>query len=183
MSAIDKFKKANTNFSERGEYLYPIYREEKNEKGETIQVFDREANYRVQIRRCLYKVARPPKKGEYYIAEFTVLESDNPKIPTGSRRTWMQSMDTDAGSTAVPAFVFACLGLDRGNAEDLAKIKKVEADDELASLIASTLEDPTDNACENALKEFEVNVVVREIITKQKQQKFNLHVWTPATAK
>lgn len=184
MGAIDRFKGANTKFSERGEYLIPIMREEKqkDEKSgveKTVLVYDSPANYTLKIKRCIWKTARPPKKDEWYLVEFEVVKSNNPRVPVGALRTWMQGMDNDAGPTAVTDFMFAALGFDRRNAQELAEIKKLDAEGAIPAMLAETLEDPTDPACKNALAGLLVDVEVKEIITKAKQQKFNLHSFFP----
>lgn len=193
MAAIDRFKGANTKFSERGEYLIPIMREEqvKDEKTGNIStklVYDSPANFTLKIKRCLWKTARPPKKDEWYLVEFEVVKSNNPRVQVGSLRTWMQGMDNDAGPTAVTDFMFAALGYDRRNAQELAEIKRLdkEVDDNgvttIAKMLAETLDDPTDPACKNCLSDFLLNVEVKEIITKEKKQKFNLHSFFPEEA-
>lgn len=185
MGAIDRFKGANTKFSERGEYLTPIMRDETivdpvTKQATTKQVYDSPAHYTLKVQRIQWKNARPPKKGEFYIVEGEVTKSDNPKVPVGVKRTWMQAMDNDAGPTAATDFVCAALGYDRRNPEELAAIRKLEKDDRLPALLAETLEDPTDPLCKNALRDFEIDVEVKEIITKEKKQPFNVHNWTPS---
>lgn len=184
MGAIDRFKGANTKFSERGEYLIPIMREEKqkDEKSgieKTVLVYDSPANYTLKIKRCIWKTARPPKKDEWYLVEFEVVKSNNPRVPVGALRTWMQGMDNDAGPTAVTDFMFAALGFDRRNAAELAEIKKLDVEGKIPAMLAETLEDPTDPACKNALAGFFVDVEVKEIITKGNQRAFNLHSFFP----
>ena len=185
-TAADRFKGANTKFSERGEYLLPLQREEKvidpatgKETGTTKLVYDSPANYRLKIKRCLWKSARAPKRGEYYIVEGEVVKSSNPRVQVGSVRTWMQAMDNDVGQTSATDFMCAALGFDRRDATDLVEIKKFDAAGKLPEMLASTLEDPTDPACENSLKELFVDVEVKEITTKVKQQPFNLHTFYP----
>lgn len=182
MGAIDRFKNANTKFSERGEYLTPITKEqtfEENGKQVTKEVYDRPAHYTLKVQRIQWKNARPPKKGEFYIVEGEVTKSDNPKHPVGVKRTWMQAMDNDVGSTSATDFMVAALGYDRRNPDELAKIRKLEKDDRLPALLAETLDDPTDPSCKNAFHDFEVDVEVKEIITKGNQKPFNLHTFTP----
>jgi hypothetical protein len=183
MAAIDRFRGANTKFSERGEYLAPIQREEKQEDGSTKLVYDSPAIFTLKISRCLWKTARPPKRGEYYIVEGEVVRSSNPRVAEGSIRTWMQSMDNDAGQTAVTAFMFAALGLDRRNSEDYARMKEIEDAGKLPEMLAETLaKDPTDPLCKNALEGCVVDVEVKEITTKGKGLPFNLHTWSPHKA-
>lgn len=185
MGAIDRFKNANTKFSERGEYLLPIQREEKvidpvSKQETTKLVYDSPANYTLKIQRVIWKSARPPKRGEFYIVEGEVLKSSNPRVAVGSKRTWMQAMDNDVGPTSATDFMFAALGFDRRDAEQLAEIKKLDVSGKLPEMLAETLDDPTDPACKNALKDCIVDVEVKEIITKAKGQAFNLHTWFPA---
>lgn len=187
MAAIDRFKGANTKFSERGEYLIPIMREEQVKDEKTGQVatklvYDSPANYTLKIKRCIWKTARPPKKDEWYLVEFEVVKSNNPRVPVGALRTWMQGMDNDAGPTAVTDFMFAALGYDRRNAQELAEIKRLDKEEKIPGMLAETLDDPTDPACQNALSDFLINVEVKEIITKEKKQKFNLHSFFPEEA-
>lgn len=185
MGAADRFKGANTKFSERGEYLVPILREEKQKdeasgQERTVLVYDRPANYRLKILRCKWKTARPPKKDEWYLVEVEVVKSNNPRVEVGSLRTWMQGMDNDAGPTAVTDFMFAAIGKDRRNATELAEIKQLDKDGKIPDMLAETLDDPTDPACKNALEGCFVDVEVKEIVTKEKKQKFNLHTFFPA---
>ncbi len=168
MAAIDRFKGANTKFSERGEYLTPIQREEKQADGTYAP------------RPGHLPGARPPKRGEYYIVEGEVVQSSNPRVAVGSVRTWMQSMDNDVGQTAVTAFMFAALGLDRRNSEDYAQMSKLESEGKLPEMLAETLvQDPTDPVCKNALAGAVVDVEVKEITTRGKGLPFNLHTWSP----
>lgn len=184
MGAIDRFRNANTKFSERGEYLTPMTRDEKvidpvTKLETTKEVYDRPAHYRIKVQRIQWKQARAPKKGEYYIVEGEVTKSDNPKHPVGVKRTWMQAMDNDVGPTAATDFVFAALGYDRRNPEELEEMKQLEKDGELPAILAETLDEPTDPACKNALAGLEVDVEVKQIVTKGKQQPFNLHTFSP----
>lgn len=180
MSAAERFKQANAKFSERGEYLPPNQREEKQADGSTKLVYDSPANYTLKVRRCVWKTARPPKRDEFYIVEAEVTKSSNPRVAVGSIRTWMQGMTNEAGPTAVTAFLVAALGYDRRDASDKAAIEGLDKGGKLPALLAQTLEDPTDSSCVNALKDFEVNVEVKEIITKGNQKPFNLHTFFPA---
>lgn len=183
MSAADRFKGANTKFSDRGEYLIPIQREETVDVAgvkTTKLVYDSPANYQLKIKRCIWKTARAPKKGDFYIVEAEVVTSNNPRVPVGSTRTWMQSMDNDVGPTAVTDFMFAALGMDRRDKDGLVEIKKIDAEGKLPEMLASTLEDPTEPSCENSLRDALVNVEVKEITTKAKGQPFNLHTFFPA---
>ena len=168
MGAASRFKGANTKFSERGEYLLPL----QNEKGEATGP----ANYQLEVRRCIWKDARD--KSEFYIAEFEVKKSTNPKVPVGSVRTWMQKWN-DAGKTAAADFMFATIGMDRRNAAELAEIKKLDEDGKIPEMLAATLDDPNDKDCQNSLKGFLVDCEVTEIITREKKQKFNKHTFFP----
>lgn len=184
MGAAARFANANTKFSERLGFLLPIQKEVEIVKPdgskETKLVYDCPANYEVKIRRCKYQTARPPKKDEWYIAEFEVLKSSNPRIAVGALRAWMQAMDNDAAGAATTDFMFAALGLDRRVASELAEIKKLDAEGVLPAMLADTLDDPTDpENCHNALEGKIVCVEVQEIITKGKGQPFNRHTWTP----
>lgn len=182
MGAADRFKGANTKFSDRGEYLIPIQREEKSEVAGNVTtklVYDSPANYRLKIKRVIWKTARAPKKGEFYIVEAEVVTSNNPRVAVGSARTWMQAMDNDVGPTAATDFMFAALGMDRRDKDGLAQIKALDAAGKLPEMLASTLEDPTDPTCENSLRDCLVDVEVKEITTKGKGQPFNLHTFFP----
>lgn len=184
MGAADRFKGANTKFSERGEYLIPIQREEEvtnpvTKSVTTKLVYDSPANYRLKIKRCIWKSARPPKRGEYYIVEAEVLKSNNSRVQVGSVRTWMQAMDNDVGPTSATDFMFAAIGMDRRDAETLVEIKKLDVEGKLPDMLAETLEDAADPACKNSLKDAIVDVEVKEITTKGKGQPFNLHTFFP----
>lgn len=182
MSAKARFAKANTKFSERGEYLTPIMREEKTKNEQTGQettalVYDQPANYTLKIRRCTWKESR--KKDNFYIVEAEVVKSSNPRVAVGQVRTWMQAMDNDVGPTAVTDFMFAALGFDRRQSDELAKIKELDASNAIQDMLAETLDDPSDAACKNSLKDHVVECEVKEIITKGEKKKFNLHTFTP----
>jgi hypothetical protein len=185
MSAADRFRKANTKFSERGEYLIPIEREDKvfdaagKETG-TKLVYDRPANYTLKILKCHYLVTR--EKDEFFILEGEVVKSDNPRVAVGLKRTWMQGMLNDVGPTAVTDFMFAAYGFDRRDSKTLAEIKKIDAEGKLPEMLAEILDDPTDPTCKNALAGKLVDVEVKEILTKVKKEKFNLHTFFPTKA-
>lgn len=170
-SAESRFAKANTNFSERGEYLTPVY--EKAADGSNQ--YKCPALYTLKVKRCTWKETR--EKKQFYIVEAEVVSSSNPDVPVGCTRNWMQSMDNDSGNSSAPAFVFACIGLDQKDSTDLAKIKAMTA--QIPKILASTLEEPTDPTCVNSLKDKLVNVEVSEIITKAKGTRFSLHRFFP----
>ncbi len=178
MGAADRFRKANTKFSERGEYLIPHQREEKDEKtGTTRLVYDRPANYTIRITKCHYLESR--EKDEFFIVDFEVVKSDNPRVGAGVKRTWMQGMLNDVGPTAVTAFMFAAYGFDRQDAKTAIEIKKLDEEGKLPGMLAEVLDDPTDPTCKNSLAGLEVEVEVKEIETKKEKKAFNLHTFFP----
>lgn len=165
MGAADRFKNASTDFGvDRVKPLPPIYREEKDDKGVTKPVFDRAGIYRVKVEKCIWV---DPRKGpDLFIAEFTIVKSNNEKAPVGSRFAFKQNMELEAANTRVVEFMFAGSGVDRRKPDGLAIIKQLEDEGKIPEMLAETLEDPTDPACKNSLKDALLDVEVEERIAK-----------------
>ena len=165
MSAIDLFKGANTNFSERGERLTPLQSEETVEgpdgKKTTKFTYEGPAQYQVKVLRCTWKEARD--KQEYFIADFEVLRSTNPKVNVGVQRNWMQCMTgkgSDAAIKRCGEFAVAAMGLEKTSDEVKAIGDKMDA------ILAAALLDPADPVCQNSLAGCILNVEVKQSISK-----------------
>lgn len=148
MSAVDRFKGANTNFSERGERLTPCQKEELVD-GKIVYHYLGPADYVLKVIKCQWKKARD--NTEYYIADFEVVASTNPDVKPGARRNWMQPMTgkaADIANTRVTEFMLAALGMEKSD----PVVKQLEKEGKLPQMLAETLDDPTDPVCTNALK-------------------------------
>jgi hypothetical protein len=181
MGQFDFSKVGKAKMSERGEPLTPNQRNTGavDDKGKPI-VEKYAANYLLKIRRCLAKRSRAGK--DFFIAEFEVVQSDNPEQSVGTKRTWMQDINIDAGPGALKGFMVACLGIDYRSAEGKAKINELE--DNFDAICTEALEDESDPACENAFAGTFVKCEVKEIDTNPKVKggepgKFNLHTFSP----
>jgi len=114
-----------------------------------------EGDYELKIRRCKWVDTR--KKEEFFLAEFEVTESNNPKTPAGAIRKWMPIMGEDTSDAKLKGFAIACLGIEQGDAE---KIEAASA--ELPGFFEASLDGP-DAENVNALKD----VLVRCEVTKR----------------
>lgn len=66
--------------------------------------------YRVRLENVL--VHKKRLGGHIFIAETTVLESDNPEIKPGELRNWVQPLEVDAAMPRIKCFIGATQGLD-----------------------------------------------------------------------
>jgi hypothetical protein len=74
----------------------------------------------LEIKRITYSDSGA--NGDYYVVEFSVIESGNEKDPVGSERVWTQSMTKKAFPLGkLNAFMFSAAGYDHKNVAD-AKI-------------------------------------------------------------
>jgi len=174
MSARDRFKNANTNFGvDRLKALPAITQEKQDEKGTTQEVYAADANYRVKVLSC--KWISPRKGDDMFIAEVEILKSNNPKAPVGAKFAYKENMGRDAANARLVDFMFAALGVDRRDAKQLAEIKKLEADGKIPDMLAESLDDSSDPACKNALKDCVLDVEVTQRISKEKGQPYRFY--------
>lgn len=131
--------------------------------------------YELEIQRCEYFTSR--KKEEFFLVEYTVLESNNPAHAAGLTRVWMPKMGEDMSESNLKGFILACLGIDKN---DKAAIEKVKED--IPAALEAALDGP-DKENTNALKGTRIHASVKRIITKEKQQPFNAHEFAPSLKK
>lgn len=74
-----------------------------------------EGRYKVRIDTCKAIVSR--NGIAFFVVEATILESNNPERPAGSRCSWLQKIQTDMGPVNIKKFVGAANGLDPASEE------------------------------------------------------------------
>lgn len=112
------------------------------------QVFDRgvplnrngkvgdEHNYVLEVQKALIK---DTQKGLATIVEFTVVSSDDPDDPVGSKRTWFQKMtNKQVAFGAIKEFLYALNGVDRHADPEAAQ----KLDASMESIMDSVEQDP-----------------------------------------
>lgn len=124
-----------------------------------------DGNYLLQIKGCTLKKART--KRNFYLVEFTILESDNEERPAGMTVTWMTDVDNDMGPINIKRFLAAAAGIDP-NSE--------EANKEITSKVAM-LSVSSDQPLAGA--QIYVNV---QTVTTKAGSNFSEHRWQPVTA-
>src|ERR1700744_1284624 len=100
----------------------------------------------LEIKRITYSDGG--KNGDYYVVEFTVLESDSALDATnrqidkkGDERVWTQNMSKKViAFPKLNAFVYAAMGYDRKNNVDAATLAK-EVTPEIESILEATLDE------------------------------------------
>lgn len=129
--------------------------------------------YTLEITKCILKNTR--KSGLAFIAELTVLESNNPAHPVGSKRSWFQKMaDLDVAHGSLKIFAAAVLGFDPMTQKEEIKAK---LDPEIEAIM--------DAACDEGQQVFRGKRVAVECVpttTKEKKLPFTRHNWAPAKA-
>jgi hypothetical protein len=130
--------------------------------------------YKLRLLRCLSKQTQ--KSGVAFIAEFEVLESDNPAHPIGSKGTFFVKMqNAQQGFSNILEMMVAILGFDISNPEHLRQIE-TQLKPQLAQLMTALETQGT-----TVLQGREtVSVECRIILTKANKE-FTLHVWAPWT--
>lgn len=80
------------------------------EYGQYLSGCEQGYDFVLRVDRCLKKKTR---KGDAFIVEFTVMESNAPSDPVGSSRTWFQKLtDTDIAFPAIKTFLITSMGFD-----------------------------------------------------------------------
>lgn len=193
-------KAAGVKLSERGQYLTPARGPSPGldaQTGKPIPGAEIPGQYVLKIKRNIVKHSRTNK--DLWIAECTIVESNNPEHPVGADRNWVQDLsDPQVGFRSVKGFLYATMGLDTKNAEHKKLIDECEAEEEevvidgvkrtvkkdprIVTMMNGAVEDPSDPACKNSLKDALVRVEVKTIKTKEKKQDFSLHIFSPYVA-
>lgn len=130
----------------------------------------------LRIEKCLVKKSR--KSGDLFTVEFTVVKGNDLRDaqgreihPNGTKVTWQQSLrDPDVAFGSLKLFTYAVLGLVWN--KDKAKIVK-EVDPKLEKILDDASGD------DNTLAGEEVCVHTYSKLTKEKQQAFTCHEWSP----
>lgn len=155
MPPMDWSQIGNAPIFERGNYFNP-------------------GRYKLRLLRCLSKQTQ--KSGVAFIAEFEVLESDNPAHPIGSKGTFFVKMaNPQQGFSNILEMMVAILGFDISNPEHLRQIE-TQLKPQLAQLM-TTLETQGTAVLQGHET---VSVECRIILTKANKE-FTLHVWAPWT--
>jgi len=130
--------------------------------------------YKLRLLRCLSKQTQ--KSGVAFIAEFEVLESDNPAHPIGSKGTFFVKMiQQQQAFSNILEMVAAVLGFDITNPQHIAQIDQ-GLRPQLPGLMTALETQGT-----SVLQGHEtVSVECRIIMTKANKE-FTLHVWSPWT--
>jgi len=131
--------------------------------------------YKLKLLRCLSKETQ--KSGTAFIAEFEVMESDNPAHQIGSKATFFVKMgsvqDKQVGFSNILEMMAAILGFDVKNAAHVSQIDR-EVRPTLAAMMTA-LETQGTGVLQG--REF-VSVECRVTLTRQ-QREFTLHTWSP----
>jgi hypothetical protein len=120
-------------------------------------------HYLLEISQVIYKLGR--QRDEFTIAEFVVHESDDPKLPPGSKPSWTCNMKHDAAPGNIKAFMACANGVDPKDDARLA----AENWDEISELAVSARQ---------PLRGKFIVVTVKEVPTKA-GGKFSKHWWEP----
>lgn len=145
----------------------------------TAPIFERgnyfnPGRYKLRLLRCLSKQTQ--KSGMAFIAEFEVLESDNPAHPIGSKGTYFVKMaNQQQAFSNVLEMMAAILGFDISNPEHINQIN-AQLRPQLAGLMTAL---ETQGTAVLGGREV-VSVECRIILTKSNTE-FTLHVWAPWT--
>jgi hypothetical protein len=145
----------------------------------TAPIFERgnyfnPGRYKLHLLRCLSKQTQ--RSGVAFIAEFAVLESDNPAHPIGSKGTFFVKMaNPQQGFSNILEMVTAILGFDITNPAHVTQIDR-DLRPQLPALMTALETQGT-----AVLGGHEtVSVECRIIMTKANKE-FTLHVWSPWT--
>lgn len=103
-----------------------------SDKTDTLEVGD----FLLEIKRCKWIEGR--KKGEeFYLVEFTVLESDNERVRIGAARKWMPKMNEDYSDAKLKGFSLAASGIEGSDASAMSDVEK-----DLPDLLEASLDGP-----------------------------------------
>lgn len=140
----------NAQVFERGQYLTP-------------------GEYTLEIQKTIAK--RSQNSGDVFIVEFTILESNNPEKPVGSRASWVQSFkNVTIALSSIKEFLLAALGVDTS---DKAKLREVEP--RIEDIMNTCVASPGDNPLTG--ERIKVSVVN---VTTKKGGPFSRHDWRVA---
>lgn len=143
----------------------------------TAPIFERgnyfnPGRYKLRLLRCLSKQTQ--KSGIAFIAEFEVLESDNPAHPIGSKGTFFVKMQQQQQAFSnILEMMAALLGFDITNKEHVAQIDQ-QLRPQLAALMTAL--ETQGVAVLNGRET--ISVETRKKLT-QRNTEFTLHTWAP----
>jgi hypothetical protein len=130
--------------------------------------------YKLHLLRCLSKQTQ--KSGVAFIAEFEVLESDNPAHPIGSKGTFFVKMiQQQQAFSNILEMMAALLGFDISNKEHVAQIDQ-QLRPQLPGLMTALETQGT-----TVLGGRETVAVECRVILTKANKEFTLHVWSPWT--
>lgn len=125
--------------------------------------------YKLELKKTIVKQTRA--SGDGFIAEFKVLESNNPKNPAGSDASWFQGLkDKDVAFGAIKEFLYALMGYD---VKDKASREKAKA--ELDPVIEKLVNEAIS---QNVLAGKTISCQTSSKLTKNKVN-FTVHTWSP----
>lgn len=143
----------------------------------TAPIFERgnyfnPGRYKLRLLRCLSKQTQ--KSGIAFIAEFEVLESDNPAHPIGSKGTYFVKMaQQQQAFSNILEMMAAVLGFDITNKEHVTQIDQ-QLRPQLAGLMTALETQGT-----AVLGGRETTSVECRIKLTQRNTEFTLHTWSP----
>ena len=130
--------------------------------------------YKLRLLRCLSKQTQ--KSGVAFIAEFEVLESDNPAHPIGSKGTFFVKMTQQQQAFSnIKEMMAAVLGFDISNPEHMKQIEQ-QLSPQLPALMTALETQGT-----VVLGGKETVAVECRVKMTQRNTEFTLHVWAPWT--
>jgi hypothetical protein len=124
-----------------------------------------EHNYLLEIAGT--KIVKGRKDDNFYVAEFVVHESDDPKLQLGSKPSWVTNMKQDAALGNIKMYVAAAMGIDPKN-EAARVTAEITAD--VAELVVT----------KNTLRGRFVRVSTKQTTTRAGNP-FTKHFWDPTT--
>ena len=107
------------------------------------------------------------KSDNFFVGEFVVVESDDPKIGTGSKPSWVCAMKQDAALGNILAYIGSAMGI---NPQDEARLR-TEVTEDVSELVVSA---------KNPLRGKFIGVVTKLVKTRAGGD-FTKHYWEPAS--
>lgn len=108
------------------------------------------------------------RKGDnFFVGEFVVVESDDPKLGTGSKPSWVCAMKQDAALGNILAYIGSAMGI---NPQDETRLRG-EVTEDVSELVVSA---------KNPLRGKHIGVVTKTVKTRAGGD-FTKHYWEPAS--
>lgn len=128
-------------------------------------------NYKLRVLKMF--TIRTRKKGDAFIVDFEVIESDNPEIKVGSTRNWYQGLgDEDIAFPAIKEFMLRLFGFEEDEGDE-------EFEDSLDELLETCADDKWKNE-EDEDHPLHGKTIAVECYMKetQKGNPFTVHNWS-----